>query len=73
MYVTAFPYLGFIVASSGREVDKRIAQASRAFGALCKAVFSDRRLYMETMRKVYQACVISILLYGSECWTPLQR
>lgn len=22
---------------------------------------------------VYQACVLSVLLYGSECWTPLKR
>ena len=74
--VTEFLYLGSLVASSGRvdtEVDKRIAQASKAFGALRKAVFSDGTLYVETKRKVYQACVLSILLYGSECWTPLQR
>ena len=74
--VTEFPYLGSLVASSGRvdtEVEKRIAQASRAFGALRKPVFSDSTLYVATKRKVYQACVLSILLYGSECWTPLQR
>ena len=74
--VTEFPYLGSLVASSGRvdtEVEKRIVQASRAFGALHKPVFSDSTLYVATKRKVYQACVLSILLYGSECWTPLQR
>ena len=67
-FVTVFLYLGSIAASSGRvdtEVDKRIAQASKAFGALRKAVFSDGTLYVETMRRVYQACVLSILLYGS--------
>ena len=65
-----------IVASSGRvdtEVDKHIAQASKAFGALRRAVFSDGTLYVETKTRVYQACVLSILLCGSECWTPLQR
>ena len=74
--VTEFPYLGSPVTSSDRvdtEVDKRIAQASKAFGALCKAVFSDGTLYVETKRKVHQACVLSVLVYGSECWTPLQR
>ena len=28
---------------------------------------------METKSKVYQACILSILLYGSESWVPLQR
>ena len=40
--VTEFLYLESIVAVSGRvdtEVDKRIAEASKAFGALHKAVF----------------------------------
>ena len=26
-----------------------------------------------TKCKVYQACVLSVLLYGSECWTPLKK
>ena len=28
---------------------------------------------METECEVYQACVLSILLYGAECWTPLRK
>ena len=24
-------------------------------------------------RQVYKACVLSVLLYGSECWVPLRR
>ena len=42
-------------------MEERIAQASRAFEALRKPVFWD------------QACVISMLLYGCECWTPLKK
>ena len=55
--------------SNGRlhaEVDRRIANASKAFGALRKAVFDDENLSLSTKRKVYNACVISVLLYGSE-------
>ena len=43
--VEEFSYLGSLVASSGRidtEIDRRIANASKAFGALCHAVFTDR-------------------------------
>ena len=54
-------------------MEKRIAQASRAFGALRKAVFSDNNLKLETKRKIYQACILPVLLYGSECWIPLRK
>ena len=74
--VDHFLYLGSVVSSDGRidvEVDCRIAKASKAFGALRCAVFKDSNLTITTKRRVYEACVLSILLYGSECWTPLRR
>ena len=74
--VSEFQYLGSIVSSCGRmEVDmsRRIAQASKAFGALRRSVFMDKDLRVTTKCKVYQACVLSVLLYGSECWTPLKK
>ena len=69
--VEEFPYLGSTIASSGAmdpDVDRRVAQASHAFCALRKAVFLDKDLTLTTKRKVYQACVLSILLYGAECF-----
>ena len=74
--VEQFPYLGSLVTSGGRidaEVDCRLANASKAFGAMRRAVFKDCHLTVTTKRRVYEACVLSILLYGSECWTPLRR
>ena len=71
--VKEFPYLGSVVDSSGRidaDVNRRVAQASKAFGALRKAVFLDKNLRMATKRKIYNACVLSVLLYGAECWIP---
>ena len=62
-----FSYLGPLIAENGRidaEVDKRIANASKAFGALRQAVFKDAHLSINTKRKVYQACVLSVLMYG---------
>ena len=62
-------YLGSIIAGSGRmdvDVDRRVAQASKAFGALRKAVFLDKNLSLRTKRKPYNACVLSVLLY----WGP---
>ena len=62
-YVNEFPYLGSLVADSGRmssDVDRRIMQASKAFGTLRRAVFDDRDLTIETKRKIYVACVLSL-------------
>ena len=73
--VCEFPYLGSLIADSGRmdvDVDRRVAQASKAFGALRKSVFMDKNLSLATKRTVYNACVLSVLLYGSECWVPLR-
>ncbi len=65
-----------MIADSGRmdaDVESRLAKASKAYGALRKAVFLDRNLSLQTKRKVYQACVLSVLLYGAECWIPLRK
>ena len=72
-WVEQFPYLGSLISGNGRtsaEVERRVANASKAFGALRQAVFKNSHLTI-TKRHVYRACVLSVLLYGSECWTPL--
>ena len=74
--VDDFPYLGSLIARSGKidvEVDRRLAQASKAFGALRKAVFMDRTLSLSIKRRLYTAYVLPVLLYGAECWIPVMR
>ena len=74
--VSEFPYLGSLIADSGRmdvDVDRRVAQASKAFGALRKSVFLDKSLSLATKRRLYNACVLSVLLYSSECWIPSRK
>ena len=74
--VDEFPYLGSLIDSLGRltvDVERRVAQASRAFGALRKAVFLDKNLSLATKRKIYGACALSVLLYGAECWVLLRK
>ena len=54
-WVSEFPYLGFLIAESGRayeEVDRRIASASRAFGALRQPIFEDPDLSITTKRYI---------------------
>ena len=55
------------------DVERQIAQACKAFGALWKSILLDCNLKVTTKRKVFQACVLSVLFYGSECWTPLKK
>ena len=69
--VPEFRYLGSIVEAHGeilKEVEDRIARASRAFGTLCRPVFQDNKLSLETKRMVYRAVVMGVLLYGAEAW-----
>ena len=72
-YVRDFTYLGSTIEASGKldlDVDCRITKPSKTIGALRKAVFEDKNLTTLTKRKVYDACVLSTLLYGSKLWTP---
>ena len=75
-HVRNFPYLGSSIAANGRiddEIDRRIANTSTAFGILRQAVFKDANLSITTKTLVYQACVLSVLLYGGEWWIPLKK
>ena len=54
-YVDEFQYLGSLIVESGHldeETVKRIAAASRAFGALNRAVFKERHKSANTKRQV---------------------
>ena len=56
--VSEFQYLGSMVERSGRvdtDVERRVMQASRAFGCLRRAVFKDRDLTVRTKRNSTQA------------------
>ena len=69
--VTEFKYLGSVVEAHGevlKDVEDKIARASRAFGALCRPVFQDSNLSLKTKRMVYRAVVMGVLLYGAEAW-----
>ena len=73
--VDELQYLGSSIQHCGcpsDDVDARVAAASGACGALQKSVFAVRYLDIHIKRCVFNACVLSLLLYGSECWTLLQ-
>lgn len=69
--VFKFPYLGDYVAADGADtlaVETRVAAAGKAFGALRKCLFSSSTITRAAKTAVYEALILSILLYGCESW-----
>ena len=52
-----------------KELDKRIGKAATTFARLNARVWKISKLTIKTKVAVYNACVLSKLLYGSETWT----
>ena len=70
--VDRFKYLGSYVTKDCKlddEITARIQAASCAMGRLRDRVFDCRDLTVETKLKVYNQCIIPLMLYGSETWT----
>ena len=70
--VDKFKYLGSYLSRNCRanfDVDSRISSAGKAFGSLCKYIFSSCNISTSANRSVYLSIILSILLYGSECWS----
>ena len=36
-------------------------------------MFNDRNLSLSIKKRIYSACVLSVLMYGAECWIPLKK
>ena len=69
--VEEFTYLGSCVTSKlslDTEINRRIGKASATMARLSKRVWQNHHLTTATKMKVYNACVLSALLYGSESW-----
>ena len=69
-----FTYLGSDIHSSERstpEILRRIGLASNIFGRLAN-IWKRTELSLQTKIRLYNALVISVLLYGSETWTLLK-
>ena len=70
--VENFTYLGSTISNSlsiDVEVNSRIAKATAGVAKLNQRVWNNSSFTEKTRIHVYQACVLSTLLYGSESWT----
>ena len=74
--VEQFTYLGSTITdnlSLDTEIDKRIGKAATTLARLTSRVWTNPKLAVKTKMVVYNACVVSTLMYGSEKWTTYNR
>ena len=70
--VRQFTYLGSTISenlSLDAEINRRIGKAATSLGRLTTLVWKNPKLTVTTKMVVFNACIISTLLYGSEAWT----
>lgn len=70
--VEDFSYLGSIISSNlslDTELNKRTGQAAAVLALLRKRIWDNTMLTISNKMKVYQACLLSTLLYSSKTWT----
>ena len=73
-YVDRFTYLGSVFTKGGgadEDVNRRLSKARTPFGML-EPVWRSSQYSNITKIKLYQSCIVSVLLYGSECWKMTQ-
>ena len=69
-YVDRFNYLGSVFTKGGgadEDVNRRLSKARTTFRML-EPVWRSSQYSNITKIKLYQSCIVSVLLYGSECW-----
>ena len=74
--VEQFTYLGSNITdnlSLDTEIDKRIGKATTTLARLTSRVWANPKLTVKIKVVVYNACVVSTLVYGSETWTTYAR
>ena len=70
--VEDFTYLGSNISNNlslDTEINRCIGKAACTMAKLTKRVWENKMLNENTKIRIYQACVLSTLLYGSESWT----
>jgi len=70
--VNKFTYL----TNDGRvntDIDSRINKASQAFNKLRNPLWNRREISIRTKMRIFNAVIMSILLYGGETWTILKN
>ena len=73
--VEEFTYLGSVMSKSNatvKDITNRLQKAKSSFVQLNK-VWRSPNISEKTKIKIYNSNVLSVLLYGAECWRVTQR
>lgn len=68
--IDEFKYLGSIVSNTGgttADIQQKINKARKVFAGM-RNIWRSKKIGLSTKCKVFNACVKSVLLYGSETW-----
>ena len=68
--VEEFVYLGSKLSTEGdchQEINTRISKANQAY-AMLRSIWRASGLSIHTKLRIFKSNVLSVLLYGSECW-----
>ena len=71
--VEKFTYLGSVISKgegAGADIASRLAKARTAFNMLYK-VWRSNQISQSLKIRIYKSNVLSVLLYGAECWRVL--
>ena len=74
--VDQFSYLGSTMTDTNSldmELNTRIGRAATTFGRLQSRVWNNTHLSEKLKVRVYEACILSVLLYGSESWPTYRK
>jgi len=68
--VSEFCYLGSVIAGDGscdKDIRTRLGKANSTFGRLSN-IWKNKSLNINIKSRLYEALVMSVLLYGAETW-----
>ena len=73
--VDEFTYLGSIISKDNaaeKDITNRLQKARISFHQLDR-IWRSRKISEKTKLRIYNSNVLSVLLYGAECWRVVQR
>ena len=68
----SFTYLGCVVSRdqrNDREMQSRLSKAATAFNMLRGPIWYRKTVSIDAKIRIFRACVLPVLLYGSETWS----
>ena len=70
-----FTYLCSILSIDGsgeKDIKSRLNKARNSFRSM-KTVWKSSQYTVNTKIKLYKICILSVLLYGAECWKMIKQ